>query len=1083
MEETEARSADARELPAASLLPVAVCVFLSGAGSLILEIVWSRLLKLVFGSTTLAITTILVAYMLGLGLGGLFGGRLVARVRNGVRAYGAMEVLVGLYALFVPWLLDLYPWLNRHVLASLAFWPAAFVRFLVVLVVLLLPTVMMGATLPVLVAALVREHGVLARRVGLLYGLNTLGAVAGVLTGTFVLFGAVGLRATNAIGALLDLLVGLVALAILAPSFGRATPPSRTAPFAVPATERWTPLLFSYGLVGFVALVFEVCWTRVLALVFGSSIYAFATMLAGFLAGIALGSLAARGRIDRVRAPVVAYAGAIALLGVTASGTLLAFGALPDLFLYLVARIGIDGRDLAGWTLAASFLAMLPTTFVLGALFPLAVRSISGPSGATDADRGEAAGTTVGDVYFVNTLGSAGGAFVAGFLLVPTLGTLRTTALGIALALALAGVLLMAVRPGRRSARRRVAAAAAGLGALWLGLSPPGWDEEALAEGVYYRPESRLDFGLPELALIGAAPDELLFFREGVNATVSVHRLGGGLASGGIAMRLNGKTDASLADMSTQILSGHLPLLFGPPARRVLVIGYASGVTTGAAWLHGPERIDVAEIEPAVIEGSRFFDDVNHRPLEKENVRLILDDGRTWLTTTDETYDVVVSEPSNPWITGCANLFTAEFFETVRGRLSPEGRLLQWIQLYGMEPDGLRSILAALSASFEHLYGFLAEGESADLLLVATNHPLAEADLPVWEELDAAVRDDLRRVANHSTAHLWSLMALAPADLGALAAEATVVNTDDSMTVELEAPWHVYDSTLETGELLRGRASGIAPVLEPILEAGREGGPVDLETLSELGIAYARERQLSRAAGIAMSAAEERGAETLGLVRRGYLLLERDGPVDEALALFDQAVALDPDAFFTRFERGRVRCQERRYEGGLEDLAVALARRPDHLQARYLRTKALGALGRFEEGRPEVVSLLATPLVESDPHLWAEAAYFAAQLGDVDRAIDEMQRFLALRPDSPREWSMLASFQQEAGNGAGERLAAANADRAEKNVVLQVHRAARWYESLGSMDEAIRTLEFLERMAPDYVPGREDLERLRGSGS
>jgi spermidine synthase len=251
---------------------VAACLFLSGAGSLVLEVVWTRLLRLVFGSTTLAVSTVLVAYMLGLGLGGLFGGRIAARLRNGVRAYGLMEIGIALYAFAVPSLLALLPQLTGALFAELSFWPAALCRFAIVLVLLLLPTACMGATLPVLVAALVRGDATIARSVGLLYGVNTLGAVCGVFVATFALFPAVGLPGSNALGAILDLVVGLLALLVVAPRFERtlaggaaaAAAAPAAAPRGAPALRRWNLALLSYGTVGMTALVYEVCWTRAL---------------------------------------------------------------------------------------------------------------------------------------------------------------------------------------------------------------------------------------------------------------------------------------------------------------------------------------------------------------------------------------------------------------------------------------------------------------------------------------------------------------------------------------------------------------------------------------------------------------------------------------------------------------------------------------------------------------------------------------------------------------------------------------------------------------------------------------------------
>ncbi len=626
-----------------ALLALGACFFLSGMGSLALEVVWTRHMRLVFGSTTLAASTILVAYMLGLGLGGLAGGKVAGRLRDGVRAYGRMEIAIGLYALAVPWMLDLLPELSRTVLAGMSFWSAALCRFAVSLAPLLVPTVLMGATLPIVVAALVRRDPRVGAGTGLLYGLNTLGAVAGVFGATFVLFPWLGLRWTNWFGALLDVAVGATALLFVARELavseapagarGEAAAAGRVVrPPAPRGDAREVPLalvLCAYAVIGFVALLFEVAWTRALGVVLGSSIYAFSSMLGAFLAGIALGSLLFRRWIDASREPLLLLAWGSALLGLLALGTSLAMPYLPDVFLDLLVTPEPRPRRMLAAQIGLCLLAMLPPTLVLGGLFPLVTRLV--------ADRGPDAGDAVGRVYFANTVGSASGAFLTGFALVPWLGLRGTLALGVGLALAVAGVLLLAGARGRRAVQVGAAAALAACAAL--ALWPIPFDREAFTRGVFKSPTLMLDFGVEYLPIEGARDKEMLYYRDGINATISVHRVGDNRF-----LRVNGKPDASSRDdMSTQVLLGQVPLLFGPPAKRVLVIGYASGVTVGSVARHDDvERIDAIEIEPAIIEASRYFDDVSGRPLDDPRVRVVLDDARSYLASTRERYDVIV---------------------------------------------------------------------------------------------------------------------------------------------------------------------------------------------------------------------------------------------------------------------------------------------------------------------------------------------------------------------------------------------------------------------------------------------------------
>lgn len=1106
-----------------TLLLVACCVALSGAASLGLEVVWSRLLRLVFGSTTLAVTTILVAYMLGLGAGGLYGGRIASRLRNGVRAYGLIEIGVGVYALAVPTLLGFYPDLNRAVLASLGFWPAAFVRFALVLAVLLLPTFLMGATLPVLVASLVRSSGQIASRVGLLYGVNTLGAVLGVLGATFVGFAWLGVRGTNTLAALLDIGVGAIAVVFLAPRVAASDEPDEEPAQEVESTagpqRRWSLALLSYGAVGFTALAYEIAWTRALSMMLGSSTYAFATMLAGFLAGIALGSLVARMWLDRLRNPMRYFCIGLLALGGLSLGVTVGFRYFPDLFLHALVAGEVDGGRLAWMGLVTAFLVMLGPTLVLGALFPLLVRVIAGDSQSSSG--------AVGDVYFINTVGSAAGAFSAGFLLIPTLGLRYTIALAVALNFATAALLCFAhagAWRGRGGVLFGVLGAAA---AVVVMVFPPAWNAERLASGVYYRAKSQLDFGLPPIPMEGVPGGELLYYREGINCTVSIHHESGGIEEGGVNMRINGKTDASISDMSTQVLSGHIPLLFGPEAKSVLVIGYASGVTTGAASLYDLDTLDVCEIEGAVIEASHWFDDYNHKPLDKPGVELIVDDGRTYLSYTDKQYDVIISEPSNPWISGCANLFTAEFFEEAKRALTPDGRLLQWVQLYGMDAEGLRSILSALHQSFKYAYGFLYHDEHTDLMLVATNRELEVEDLPRWEGLPAPVRRDLTRVRVFSTADLWSLMAVPPQGLAALGQQAAVVNSDDSMYVELNAPWRIYETKDDEDShpaltIVRSVADGILPVLS---EVGRDQGGVGAPLLGELAVSYLDRRrdvpvadaihaELARRGDIAYRALyESERLKVEGQPAREMLPVQAKSHNDRVTELLNHAVRPGSREFAPYAHRGwwlkvigdsvqvNLRARQREaasksneaevrafvaelkqlqesarayHEAAVQDFDAALGLRPDQLEVRHRRASVLPELGRVEEAMREFAILVDSTLIETEPSLLVQAALLASHGGDLESAIRWMRRYAKLVPYSPY-WRTLAQWYGQTGRTEEQAVAERNYTRAKLNEVRKYHRMARYHARFSEAEQSVLAYELVLQMDPNNLEAQEEL--------
>lgn len=1038
------------------LVAIAACFFFSGAASLVLEVVWTRLLRLTFGSTTLAVSTVLVAYMLGLGIGGLLGARAAKRLRDGVRAYGWIEIGIGVYALAVPLLLGALPAVNFALAGALSFWPAALCRFALALAVLLLPTILMGATLPVLVEALVRRNDELARRVGLLYGLNTLGAVAGVLGVSFVLFPLLGVARANLAAALADVAIGAAALLVLAPRRESAMPAPAAPAAGAKRVSLRHPALLAYAVVGFTSLSYEVCWTRALSMILGSSLYAFSSMLAAFLAGIALGSLIARRWLDRLARPLVAYALGIGALGLLALLTLIAFRELPSLFVATVLRLGTSPLGLSTTHVAISAVAMLGPTLLLGALFPLLVRALAG--GAADASQ------AVGAAYFANTIGSASGAFAAGFVLIPRLGLQHTVGLAVALDFVAAALLLLWQSEWRAWPSRALAAVAMAAAILVLAV-PPGWSPEELVRGVYLAPQRPVDVRLTPPPLLGMPRDGILFYREGINTTISVHRDGEHLT-----LRVNGKTDASnLVDMSTQVLLGEVPMLFGKRPERILVIGFASGITVGSVALHRPATLDVVDLEPSTVEASRFFEASNNKPLEQPGVRLIYEDGRNVLATTHEPYDLIISEPSNPWITGASNLFTREFFADAHRSLRPGGQLLQWVQLYSLPPSGLRAILASLQDEFPYVYGFARGADAVDLMLLARDTPLAADDLPRWEKLDPAVRGDLMRVGLFSTEDLWTLLRLSPAATRALAAEAPVHNSDDNMFVEILAPWALYHPTNDARLALTAVDDGILPVLAA---AGVSASP---EQLGLLALASASaQRDPGRA-----SALIEAGAAGAGAAAAAAILAEDDENAD-ARARLDAAVAAHPAAFEPRLLRAQARNQAEAYAEALDDSEVALQARPGDPRALLERVRGLNGLERYAESRPDAVALSSSPLALYDSSIWIEAATASAASDDLPGAVGLLRRYLERHPRDDDAWYLLSEYERIAGDEKAAAEAAENQRRALLGQAMEKHAAALRSERAGSRDEAIALLRAALEIMPDYKGAEADLKRLGG---
>ena len=680
--------------------------FLSGATGLVYELLWVRVLYQTFGSTIQSVTTVVAAYMGGLGLGAWLLGRRADRHETPAALYGWLEVAIGLFGLASPLVLALTHRVYVGTAAALALDGAASValRFALAGAVLLIPTTLMGGTLPVLTRAFTgADRSELQRSLGRLYGLNTLGAVVGTALAGFCLIEYVGVRAslwgTAAVN--LALGAGAIALARRAPD----SPPTSASPDpGHEPSERPSPALRNtalvlLGLTAFAALLDEIAWTRVLVMIVGGSTYAFTLVLLVFLLGIGLGSgfVARRGAVPSETA--AAAAGAQALTAASAGLLFLIFGLLPRYIIavFQVPSLGATERLLA-MGLAVGAVVLIPA-IGMGMTFPLLTDLV--------APRHAASGRAVGRAYAINTVGSIVGAVLTGFVLVVTLGTDLTLRLGLLVnvvaALALAGLAARGIAEGsvehRRLRARVLGAGALATLALVVALAAPRWSTRLIDLGPSIYARGRMD-ARAVTEFLAHRGSRQLAYAEGWNATVSVWE---GVT--GRALKVNGKADASdYGDMDTQIMVGLAPVAARSEPRAAFVVGYGSGVTARVlADVPGMQRVRVVEIEPAVLAMDRFFRHVNDTALARPNLSVIVDDARSALQIDTTRYDIVVSEPSNPWLAGVATLYTPEFFRVVRSRLADDGVFCQWVQLYQLPLPVVAGIVRNVRAVFPHV--------------------------------------------------------------------------------------------------------------------------------------------------------------------------------------------------------------------------------------------------------------------------------------------------------------------------------------------------------------------------------------------
>lgn len=800
-----------RMSPGRTRVLLLVLYFVSGATGLAYQVLWVRELKLVFGASTFAVSTVVAAFMGGLAVGGFAMGRFADRLARPLEAYGLLEIGVGLYALLFPLLVTLATPVYLSVWRALEPGAMVFGSIQLVLVgsLLLLPTAAMGATLPLLARFAIRGLGNAGSRIGTLYSVNTLGAVAGAWLCGFALLPQIGRVRTTLCAAAANVLLGFAALALDRCLGGHSRVDPRPKRDAGPRNLLLTPVAAALALTGFSVLVYEVAWTRLLGLMLGGSTYSFSLMLIVFLLGIAVGGKLGGPFADRLlrigggNGLLAAFAVIQIGIALVSYAAMYLYPELPFWYVWLFDGVGAEHSPEGRWavTLLLSALVMAPPAVLIGMHFPIAVRAV--------VERREALGEPVGMLYGASSLGGVLGAFLAGFVLLPRIGLQGTVLAAAAGELVAAGLVTSYAFRGRR--RRWVPAASVGalglaVGALFTVLRPP-WNPMLMTAGLYQYVTQLDDRSREGIRRYSVELYDLLFYEEGPTSIVTVARNKG---TSHLWLANNGKVDASTtADMPTQVLLSALPMQFVDDPEDILIIGLASGISAGVASLvPAVETLEISEIEPAVTRAARYFDAWNHGVLSDPRVRVVHNDARNHLLLARPgAYDVVVSEPSNPWISGVSNLFTREFLELGKSRLEPGGVWSQWLPMYGLDGRGLRSLLKTYADVYPHVLVYVTPDYS-DLVLLGSDAPLTP-DEASTARLGAlpALTAELSGVGIRSPAELASLLLMDREAVVALAGDA-VANTDDNMIIEFAAPLTMYRETrAENLELLMRYAS------------------------------------------------------------------------------------------------------------------------------------------------------------------------------------------------------------------------------------------------------------------------------------
>lgn len=1046
---------------------VYIFFFCSGATGLVYQVLWTRRLTLTFGHTVLAVSTVLTAFMGGLALGSMMAGRWADgrepsyRHSGFLRMYGYLEGFVGLWALLSLYLLTLVEELYIGV-SALGFEGASLhlACFLASALVIVPPTAAMGATVPMLARLLVRAHAQVGPILSRLYGLNTLGALAGAAAGGFFLLPALGLMGSMLLAALLNLAVavGAVRVARLSdrpPDDGQTLGPARgkrpksmgkrskspSSGFAeVPFSEdrEWKRelVVMTFGLAGFASMAYQVGWNRAICLSIGSSVYAFSAILVAFLGGLALGSLLYE-RLMRRRQPTLRYLGWLYfVIGCTGALTVPAMAWLPGAYLSLAPWVGQSfGRALFCQASLVALVLLLPT-LVMGLGFPLAT--------AIYTRSMERLGGSVGQVYGANTLGCILGSFVTGFFAIPRFGAEWTLKIASVMYLTVAFLLILVAAQGRQRGFGAVLCLIVTMVALYL----PRWDSAVMSSGVvvyankYLSDEGQV-FSLP------------VFYRDGLSSTVSFHLTGEFWELPN--MRVNGKVDASLGegDRLTQYMLGYLPTLLHPSPKKVAVIGLGGGFTVEAvAQVKQVTSIDVVELEPAVLEAGEFWKPFNDHVLDDPRVEIHLQDGRTFISASQQRYDVIISEPSNPWIAGIGSLFTRDFYLRSREKLNPGGIMCQWFNLYHVSQADTAMVIRTFYDVFPN--GSLWQSSGGDLILIGTS-----SEVPFsLERVQKFWGDSLKVQRNFFLAWIYKpeyfpghyLMsrdeALQRAGKGSM-------NTDDRPLLEFSAPLSLYrhgfedtqrmlwsdlrpslppgvEKTPETqsgclfavanredfktlrqmleeskegtselvalaGRLESADSNGNRDIVPKLFEGSRKKYPEDPLIALFWGDLEYGEGRYAQAAEQYLTALSKPlpGSEAYLCLRVGQCLLALEDPARAVRPLL-RAADLEPSESLPLSLLGRALVGMKRDVEAIDFLRVAIKRNPSDPLAHEYLGYALFNAGKFIEARSSLERLLE--LIPNYDIGWLKLAVCFKQLGDMRMAKTAFKKAVELDP-------------------------------------------------------------------------------------
>jgi len=768
------------------------CFLFSGIAGLIYEVVWAKYLSILFGNTTYAYTVVLATFMGGLAIGSFSLGRLADKIRDRLTLYACAEIGIAVFCAFTPRLFALAKVV--YLVAARHYAPHSPELTLVMCVIgasiMLLPTLLMGGTLPILSTYMTTSQSSRGKTVARLYYINSFGAVLGTVLSGYYLIHQFGLGLTLIMAAFVNFLVG-VAVVIVRIAYGR------------PASRLWadegedgrgpegltgeaysrtviTVSLCAIFVSGFVAMMYELVWVRLLSLILGSSTYSFSVMLAAFISGITLGSFLISRFMPGERGAFLLFGLCEACIGLFLIVSIPFYEKLPFLFLKLSGILSRTPETFMLYEtikLCVCFLVMLPPTIFLGMTLPLA---------STIASRKlELFGRNIGSVFALNTTGNILGALATGLALIPVLGLKQSLELGIMINLGL-GILIFYMDRSPSLKHKIIFSLLCCATFAAYTILIPDWNKAQFTAQVFRRGRSA-DYSSPDSLIRNR---KILYYRDGLNASVAVADTGDQLT-----LFVNGKADASTGgDMLTQVFLAELPLILHPSAKDIMVIGLGSGVTCGTALLFPVRSLDAVELSREVVEANAYFARESHHALKDPRLRLSIEDARTFIQRTDKKYDLIISEPSNPWMSGVGDLFSIEHFSDCLRALNKDGIMAQWVHAYEMDDETFKIIVKTFCSVFPDVT--LWELRGNDVLLMGTRKGL-NPDFRESEKIMAspAIRESLARFTVNDLFTLLSLQVASRANVRDSVQSEYLVNSDYFPVLEYRAPRALYTNS------------------------------------------------------------------------------------------------------------------------------------------------------------------------------------------------------------------------------------------------------------------------------------------------